>query len=186
VTVERTALLVMDIQAGTVASHSRPGVIESIRQAISAARTANIPVIFVKAEFRPGYPDVSPQHRVFSKIAEIGRLVPADPGSAFEPTVEPGPDDIVVTKKRTSAFVGSDLQVVLRSQRIEHLVLLGMRTSGVVAATVSDAAGMDYEMTVLSDCCADVDGEMEAIFLERVFTRYATVCTVGEWAEQLS
>jgi nicotinamidase-related amidase len=176
----------MDVQVGTVAGHARPGVIESIRQAIAAARTANLPVIFVKAEFREGYPDVSPRSRVFSQLAKVGRLIPEDPGCAFEPSVEPVPGDVVVTKKRTSAFTGSDLQVVLRSQQIEHLVLLGLRTTGVVLSTVSEGAGLDYEMTVLSDCCSDVDPELETMVLERVLSRYATVCKLSEWVERIS
>jgi nicotinamidase-related amidase len=175
----------MVLQIGTVAGHPRPGVLEAIRRAIDAARMADCLPIFVKAEFRPGYPDVSPNSRVFSGLAKIGRLIPTDPGCAFEPSVAPDPGDIVVTKKRTSSFSGSDLEVVLRSQRIENLILTGIRTSGVVLSTLIEAAALDYRLTVLSDCCADVDPDLEKMLMERLFPRYATVCEVGEWVASL-
>jgi nicotinamidase-related amidase len=181
-----TALLVMDVQVGTVAGHPREGLLDAVGRAIAAARTADVPVIYVQALFRAGYPEVSPSSRVYSGLAAAGRLRPDDPGAAIHPDVAPEPGDVVVTKRRTSAFSGSDLQVVLRAQRIGHLVLAGVRTSGVVAATLREAADLDYDLTVLSDCCADVDGELHDMLMERLFTRYADVMTADEWAAQVS
>src|SRR4051812_48415900 len=51
------------------------------------------------------------------------------------------------------------LNVLLRAQRIEHLVLTGIATSGVVLSTLRQAAGLDYRLTVLSDGCLDNDPE---------------------------
>lgn len=46
--------------------------------------------------------------------------------------------DVIVLKKRASAFTGSDLEIVLRSNDIDTLVLTGIATGGVVLSTVRD------------------------------------------------
>ena len=84
-----------------------------------------------------------------------------------------------------SAFTGSDLEVVLRSGRIEHLVLTGFATGGVVLSTLREAADKDFRLTVLSDGCADRDEEVHTVLLTKVFPRQADVMTVAEWEKAL-
>jgi nicotinamidase-related amidase len=67
-----------------------------------------------------------------------------------------------VVKKRVSAFSGSDLEVLLRSLDVTHLVLTGIATSGVVLSTLREAADKDYRLTVLSDGCLDGDEEVQS------------------------
>jgi nicotinamidase-related amidase len=93
---------------------------------------------------------------------------------------------VVVTKRRVSAFTGSDLEVVLRSQEIGKLVLAGISTSGVVLSTLREAADKDYELVVLSDCCADGDPEVHRVLLEKVFPRQAEVLDAESWARTVS
>ena len=50
----------------------------------------------------------------------------------------PEPGDIIVTKRRVSAFACSDLDVILRAGEIDHLVLTGIATSGVVGVNRGD------------------------------------------------
>jgi nicotinamidase-related amidase len=88
----------------------------------------------------------------------------------------------VVVKKRVSAFTGSDLEVLLRSAGVDHLVLAGIATSGVVLSTVREAADRDYRLTVLADACADNDPEVHRVLVEKVFPRQAEVTVVADWA----
>jgi len=90
-----------------------------------------------------------------------------------------------VTKLRVSAFAGSDLEVILRSRRIDTLVLSGIATSGVVLSTLRAAADMDYRLVVLSDACVDADPEVHRVLMEKIFPRQAEVLTVDEWARTL-
>ncbi len=182
---ERSALLVMDVQVGIVPGHPSPALLPALSQATHAARRNGVPVIYVVATFRDGYPEVSPRHRVYSGFVGTGRLAASDPGTAVHPDVAPQDDDVVVVKKRTSAFSGSDLEIVLRSQGVTTLVLAGVRTSGVVAATLREAADRDYHLVVLADGCADADTEVNAVLLERIFPRYATVVPTEEWTASL-
>ena len=182
-----TALLVMDVQAGIVARFAQTGdLLERINTAITAARAAQIPVIYVVVAFRPGYPEISPRNKSFSAIKQQqSSLQAAMTATEIHPAIAPQPADIVVTKRRVSAFSGSDLEVVLRAQGIAHLALCGIATSGVVLSTLREAADKDYQLTVLSDCCADGDEEVQRVLLSKVFPRQAEVVTAEAWKERL-
>jgi nicotinamidase-related amidase len=97
----------------------------------------------------------------------------------------PRPGETVVVKRRVSAFTGSDLEVVLRAAEVDHLVLAGIATSGVVLSTLREAADRDYRLTVLGDACVDADPEVHRVLTEKVFPRQADVITVDEWVAGL-
>jgi nicotinamidase-related amidase len=180
---DKTALLIMDYQIGIVA-RTPNGSETALRQAgavLSAARHAGIPVIYVQVGFRRGYPEVSKRNQNFSVMSQTGRFViPDDPDAAIHPAVAPTPDDVIVVKKRISAFAGSDLEMILRALEIETLIIFGISTSGVVLSTVRQAADMDYRMIVVKDCCLDRDDEVHRVLTEKIFPPYATVLTSTE------
>ena len=183
----KKALLVMDMQVGIVTRYAQTGdFLTPISTAITAARAASIPVIYVAVAFRPGYPEVSPRNKSFSAIKQQqSPLQAVMTATEIHPAIAPQPTDIVVTKRRVSAFSGSDLEVVLRAQGISHLALCGIATSGVVLSTLREAADKDYELTVLADCCVDSDEEVQRVLLSKVFPRQAEVVTVEAWSERL-
>jgi nicotinamidase-related amidase len=180
----RTALLVMDVQEAIVERFGDTSVLGPLGRAIGAARGHGVPIIYVKIGFRSGYPEVSPSNKSFSMIRESGGFVdPQD--TQVHPAVAPQAGDIVVTKKRVSAFAGSDLDVVLRAGQIGTLVLTGIATSGVVLSTLRAAADLDYRLVVLSDCCLDGDPEVHRVLLHKVFPRQAEVIDAAEWEQRL-
>lgn len=182
-----TALLVMDMQEGIVSRFVQAeDLLTPVKKALAAARAAAIPVIYVKVEFRPGFPDVSSRNKAFSATLQrqsspSALAVPMD----IHPAIAPEPTDIVVSKRRVSAFSGSDLEVVLRSQDIHHLVLCGIATSGVVLSTLREAADKDYQLSVLSDACFDSDEEVQRVLLTKVFPRQADIISTEAWIATL-
>ena len=84
-----------------------------------------------------------------------------------------------------SAFAGTDLDLVLRANGIETLILTGIITSGVVLSTLSHAADADYTLLVVRDCCSDGDAEAHRVLLEKVFPRQATITTAAELAQAI-
>jgi nicotinamidase-related amidase len=182
----RPALLIMDVQNEIVQRFAdRPELIQAFPRALEAARRAAIEVIFVRVAFREGYPEVSARNKSFSTISGRRGLAASDASTQVHPSVAPRPGEIVVTKLRVSAFAGSDLEVILRSRRIDTLVLSGIATSGVVLSTLRAAADMDYRLVVLSDACVDADPEVHRVLMEKIFPRQAEVLTVDEWARTL-
>ena len=118
---------------------------------------------------------------MFSSFVTAGAMMDGDPGSEVHASIAPLHGDIMVTKRRVSAFAGSDLDVVLRALDVKALALAGISTSGVVLSTIRQAADMDYDLTVLRDCCADGDPEIHRVLLEKVFPRQASVTTAQAW-----
>jgi nicotinamidase-related amidase len=181
-----TALLVMDVQQGIVARFAEDtGYLPRLAAAVAAARSAGIPVVYVTIHFRPGYPEVSAGNATFSAISASGRLVAGSPDTEIHPAVAPHPEDVVVVKRRVSAFTGSDLDVVLRGLGVGTLVLTGIATSGVVLSTLRQAADLDFRLVVLADACLDGDPEVHRVLTEKVFPRQATVRTVEQWTAEL-
>ncbi|GAA4639641.1 cysteine hydrolase [Actinoallomurus vinaceus] len=182
---KNTALLVMDVQEGIVPRVPDADYLPRLARAVGGARDAGVPVIHVVIGFRPGHPEKSDRNKAFAALPP-GAFTPDDPGAAVHADVAPRPGESIVTKKRVSAFAGSDLELVLRSGEIDHLVLTGIATSGVVLSTLRQAADLDYRLTVLADGCADVDPEVHRVLTEKVFPRQADVVTVDEWVKSLA
>lgn len=183
----RTALLIMDIQPFTLSmiGDAAAGISMTLKAAIAAARSRDILVLFVIVGFRKGFPELSAQTSNKNLLVLRASGMPGFENPAVDPAVEPQPDDIVITKRRLSAFTGSDLEVILRGHRIDHLVLTGISTSGVVLSTLREAADKDYRLSVLSDACADRDPEVHSVLLGKVFTRQAEVLTTDQWIASL-
>src|SRR5262249_45358412 len=182
-----TALLIMDVQQGIVERFAGDddGYLGRLATAIAAARAADVMVGYVTVAFRPGYPEVSDRNKSFAAIAGTGRFTHGDPAPA-SPTRSPRhPARRGSPSGRASGFAGGDLEVLLRARRIDHLVLAGIATSGVVLSTLRQAADLDYRLTVLADGCLDADPEVHQVLLGKVFPRQAEVTSVAEWAASL-
>ena len=172
-----SALLVMDFQTAVVAmiSAGNDALLARTARVIDGARSAKMRIIYVVVAFRPGYPEVSPRHPSFGPVRESGRFIEGSPGTEVHVAVAPKPGDAIVTKHRVSAFAGTDLELLLRANGVETLVLAGIATSGVVLSTVRHASDADYRLVVVEDCCADRDPEVHRVLTEKVFARATTV-----------
>jgi nicotinamidase-related amidase len=177
------ALLLMDFQAAIVERFAdvAESLLAGVDRAAAAARANGIPVVYVRVAFRPGAPEVDRNNRIFAALADSPAFVEDGPPTQIHPSLAPQPGDVVVDKKRVSAFAGSDLDMIMRAQGVRTLVLAGIATSGVVLSTLRQAADLDYCLTVLRDGCADADEEVHRVLLDKVFPRQADVLGVDEW-----
>jgi nicotinamidase-related amidase len=185
---KRMAVLIMDFQneiIQRIPEDQRDALIERARSVLAAARSAEVPIIYVVVRFRDGYPEASPNNKVFSDIRSTGRLKEGSAGAEIHPMLTPHAGDIIVTKRRFGAFSTTDLETILRANNINTLVMLGISTSGVVLSTVRWAADMDYALIVLSDSCADANEEVHRFLIDKIFPRQATIVTTQEFLNKL-
>lgn len=182
-----TALLAMDFQTLIVEGFAaeREALLARMAGLLEAARAAGVMVIYVVVGFRPGFPEVSARNLAFSGIKQSGRFAPGAADVGVHPSVAPKADEVIVTKHRVGAFAGTDLDMILRANGIDTLVLAGVATSGVVLSTLRHAADADYRLFVAGDCCSDRDGEVHRVLLEKVFPRQAVVVSADAVAEAL-
>jgi nicotinamidase-related amidase len=180
--VTTSALLVMDVQNGIVerfGEHAQD-LLSTLARTIGVAREVGIPVVYVRVAFRKGAPEVSARNRAFA-AAGSDAMNETEVTTEVHPVVTPRDGEVVVTKRRVSAFSGSDLDAVLRALDVDSLVLTGIATGGVVLSTLRQAADLDFRLTVLSDGCVDADPETHRVLMDKVFPRQASVMTAEEW-----
>jgi nicotinamidase-related amidase len=185
----RTAVLSMDVQMGVVSAYVKDdGFIPRVARLLDLARRAGMRVIHVKVAFRPNVPEASPRNIFLSAVKASTRhqqFFQGDSG-AIHSGVAPEADDLIVTKSRVGAFAGTDLDLLLRANDIDTLVLLGIATCGVVLSTAVHAFDADYRVVIVKDCCADTDADLHACLIDRYFPRMASVVTAEEFLAALA
>jgi len=188
---DATALLVIDMQNDFLlpdAPVPAPGGLELVPVIADLARRARqtgAPVIFTQEAHRPGRQDFGIE-RFFEPIhcVEGGTGIDIVDGLAREPS-----DLVIGAKRRYNAFLGTELDLVLRLHGIENLVVVGVCTDVCVSSTVQHARNLDYRCLVLRDATAGTSRERhEAALrcLEVAFARIETVdsaCKLVGWAE---
>jgi nicotinamidase-related amidase len=177
-----SALLLMDFQTRVVDGYAtdKDQLLNRTAQLLDAARGSHMLVIYVVVGFRPGYPEVSDRNLSFGAIKKSGQFGASRDGTEIHALLAPRPDEVIVTKHRVGAFPGTDLDMILRSNNIDTLIITGIATSGVVLSTIRHAADADYRLVVVSDCCSDRDAEVHRVLIEKVFSRQATVTSAGD------
>ena len=79
-------------------------------------------------------------------------FAPGSWGAEFVPELQPESGDIQIQKFRSSAFHNTNLDLILRANGIETVLVTGCETEGCVESTVRDLSFHDYFPIVLSDC----------------------------------
>ena len=186
---KHTAMLSMDLQAGIVSIYTRNDELVTRAGALlQNGRAAGLTIVHVKVGFRAGLPEIHPRNMMLGAIKDSPahqKLFTGEAGTIHE-AVAPIEDEPVVTKRRVSAFAGTDLELLLRANEIDTLVLFGIATSGVVLSTALTAADADYRLLIVKDCCADWDDVVHTCLIEKIFPRFASVVTSEELRGRLA
>jgi nicotinamidase-related amidase len=182
----KTALLTLDLQQGLFAMAPLAQVVlPQAAKAVEAARKKQFTILHVGLGFEPGYPEVSTVSPRFAMIKERGLFLKGSASAEPHPAIY-GPGETIVYKQRFSAFSENSLQMILRAKGIEHLVLLGISTSGIVLSTLRRAVDLDFQCMVIKDACFDADPEVHRVLTEKVFAAQATVLSASEFAATLA
>jgi nicotinamidase-related amidase len=153
------ALLIVDMQNDFVLPDA-PAAVAGARETMPAiaalaehARKRSWPVIHVVREHRPDGSDVEYTRRELFQNGG-GICVAGTPGARIVAELTPRSGDYVLTKQRFSAFLGTELDFLLRRLRVETLVVAGTQYPNCIRATAVDALGRDYRVIVVSDACS--------------------------------
>jgi nicotinamidase-related amidase len=172
-----SALLVVDMQRDfceTGGAFDEPGVdlsmypplIPRIGRVIAGARRAGVQVIFIQMTVLPGRLSESPAQIRFNLRLHLSSHGDVEPlryaadgsvGQEILPELAPSNGDLVVKKYRSSAFWGTNLDMLLRSNGIESIIVTGCTTEGCVESTARDALFNDYYVVIVEDCVASDD-----------------------------
>lgn len=177
------ALLIIDVQKAidhpSWGKRNNPQAEENIRRLLVAWRKAGKPIIHVRHLSR----DPESSYRSGQE------------GCEFKPEVQPLKSEYILTKHTNSAFIGTNLEPLLRGADISTLVICGVITNNSVEATARVAGNLGFETYVVSDATATFDkvdffgrphdaDEVHAMSLANLQGEYATVLSTDELINQ--
>lgn len=138
----------------------------------AVAASSGVPVIFTNVEYQAGGVDGG---HFFRKVPALKAFVKGSPLGAFPATLQPGPNDVVVTKQYASAFFGTSLASTLHSLNVDTVLITGFSTSGCVRASALDALQHGFIPMVVSEACADRHAAPHEANLFDLQAKYAEV-----------
>lgn len=157
-------------------------VIDNGKRLLGYVRSLGISVIHVKLVMRRLRKGGSEANNVrfwqaLQKIRnDLDRLTPQRPSTVNEHNLEGSPgteiipelvaegDYIIDNKKRLDCFMGTDLDILLKSLDVRTVCLMGINTNTCVLNTAFTAFNLNYEVIILSDCVASMYGEDLHVF----------------------
>lgn len=143
-----------DFIGGKLASREAAKIIEPIRKLSIAARAKKKPVIYVGDAHLPSDPEMI----IWGEHAMKG-----SPGASIIKELAPSPADIVLEKRTYSGFRETGLDLVLRSLKVDTIILVGLHTHLCIRHTAADAFFLNYHTIVPVDCvCAFSPQEQES------------------------
>jgi len=122
---------------------------------VNRAREHRFPVCFVRTSGNPW--TNSPVWTEF-KNPELLACAEGSWGAEFHTGLEPQPNEMIVTKHRYSAFIGTDLDMLLRARGVKSLLVTGVGTGMCVFHTLTVGFMLDYYITLVEDCAATTYG----------------------------
>ncbi|WP_437909802.1 isochorismatase family cysteine hydrolase [Sorangium sp. So ce327] len=157
-----TALLVIDMQRDFVEegapceARGALDIVQRVNALAAWARGHGLPVIFSQEMHRADRCDFGielefePPH-----CLEGSRGAELVDGLRIEPQ-----DHRIFTKRRYDCFLGTDLDLLLRSKRVENLICCGVCTNICVLSTVLTARNLDYRVLLPVDAVAGTTREL--------------------------
>jgi len=168
-----TALIVVDLQAGTVRNptvHPIDGVVANAVELIGAFRRHGLPIVIATVDGTP------------AGRSDYGGGASAWPVEMTELIAEvvPEPRDIVVTRRAWSVFAGTELSERLAAAGVTQVVIVGLATSFGVESTARDAYDAGYSVAVVVDAISDMRAEAHENSVTRIFPILGETATTAQ------
>jgi len=166
-------LVVIDLQKGIVGlptAHPAAEIVDRSAQLARAFRERGLPVVLVNVTAAaPGRTDAGPR-----------RLAFPEGWTELVPELGTQPGDILISKQRVGAFIGTGLDEILRERGVTQIFLTGVATRSGVEATARSAFDHGYNVVFVTDAMTDMDAEAHRNCVEKVFPRIGETGTTED------
>jgi maleamate amidohydrolase len=125
--------------------------VDLLSRFVPSMRRLGVPVFYTKFELAPDGSDGGVYLRKRDLIHSDGWCLTGSTGARLVPAVEPVGGDVVLVKKKPSAFAGTPLLPMLIDRGVDSVLLAGGSTSNCVRATAVDAMSLNLRVTVVED-----------------------------------
>jgi nicotinamidase-related amidase len=159
----KTAFIIVDMENDFVAEGAplratmAPAVVPPLKRALAHARRIGMRVIFTTHAHRRDGCDMGVYGSLWPPIVEHVGLVDGEQGIEIYEELQPLPHEVVIKKRRYSAFYGTELDIILRSTGTEAVIITGVTTENCCHATARDALFHNYGVIFLSDATGTFD-----------------------------
>ncbi len=142
-------------------------IVDFIEEKIQEFRAKDFPIIYI-----------CDNHKIDDKEFDMfpPHCIAGTEGSEIIERLEPEKGDIIITKRRYSAFFGTDLDLHLREKQIDEIYIVGVCTNICILYTAADARNLGYKVNIYEDGVASFDEEAHNFALKELKTTLG--CTI--------
>jgi nicotinamidase-related amidase len=181
---QKPALLIIDMQNDFVLE-GRPlrvasagTVIPKIQKVLAAFRTKKFPVFHIVRIHRKDGSDVEIIRK--DRFRTHPFAVEGTEGAAIVDELTPLPGEYVIPKIRMSAFIGTELDLMLRNLGVTDLIVAGIQTPNCIRTTVFDAIAYNYPVVLVGDATGAQTDEIHAANVRDIQNIGVRILTAGD------
>lgn len=182
---DRHALLIIDMQhdfavpGGACEVPGAHATIPVIRRVLGRFRDLGLPVFHVVREYRADGSDVEITR--LDALKERNMVVPGTQGVRIAPGLEPVEGEYRIVKQRFSAFMFTELDLILRRKGVTHLAVTGTQLPFCLRATLFDGLCLGYAMTLLTDASSSRTADIHQANIRDIRDAGMACLTVDEY-----
>lgn len=179
-------LIVLDMQKdflqneGLLKVWGGPAIIPNLNKIITFFHDKDFPVIFTRHIYEDPEKDGGATARWWKADRNSMLLREHTWHSEIFDLLVPGPKDRVISKRRYSAFFGTDLEILLRTSHINDVVITGVCTNICCEATAHDAFFRDFNILFVIDGTGATDEEAHLATLKNISLSYGNLVTTSQ------
>lgn len=187
---QKAALLVIDMQNSFIAEGAvfqAPNgikIIPKIEEMIKFCRKKDIPVIWTRSDHSPpGGGLIVEKYPVIKYTKELWRGT-----SSFEyypGMIQPNDNEHQIIKHKYDAFIGTDLDTVLRNLNVDTVIITGVATEVCCESTARAAFFRDYKVVFLSDATGAFNPAVQEDTLNRMHILFGRVLSTSEAIKEM-
>ncbi len=153
--------------------------VHAIQELLVAARAKSVPIIYTTVDHRPDGLDYGRDRDKNFRTGEATSLA-GGKGPEIPHEIAPAAADIVISKKKASAFFGTPLAGYLIDMGVDTLLVTGVSTSGCVRASVVDGHAYNFRVCVVEEATFDRSSVAHKVSLFDMHMKYGDVVSLAE------